>query len=211
MALVFQYLAVWLPTFGVIFAIVDPFGYVPIFLAMTKDDSEEKRRQMLKRACFAAMLTLAFFTFFGSHLLSFFGITLAALQISGGIILLVISFEMLKVIPVHEKISEGEEAEGSAKDDISIIPLAIPMLAGPASIASVIMLSAKNSTPSGYLAILFSIVLTLGFTYLILRSANRVLRYLGETGLKVLTRIMGFLLCAMAIQFIINGYHAIQP
>lgn len=206
-----QYLAIWLPTFGVIFAIVDPFGYVPIFLSMTKDDSAEKRTQMLKRACFAALVTLSFFTFFGSHLLSFFGITLAALQISGGVILLVISFEMLKVIPVHEKLSEGEERDATGKDDISIIPLAIPMLAGPASIASVIMLSAKNPSPVGYLSILLSIVLTLAFTYLILRSAGRVLRYLGETGLKVMTRIMGFLLCAMAIQFIINGYHAIRP
>lgn len=200
-----EWLTLWISTFGVVFAIVDPFGYIPIFLAMTSRDSEERRRLMLKRACGTAFITLTFFTLFGSYLLSFFGISIAALQISGGVILLVISFEMLKVIPVHEKISETEESEASLKEDISIIPLAIPMLAGPASIASVIMLSAKYSSFDGALAIVVSAFVTLAITYVTLRSASRILAVVGLTGLKVMTRLMGFLLCAMAIQFIING------
>ena len=204
------WVGLWLSTFGVIFAIVDPFGYVPIFLAMTANDSEERRKQMVRRACLASFALLAFFTFFGSPLLRFFGISIPALQISGGLILLLIGFEMSKVLPIGEKLTPVEEREGRDKDDISIIPLAIPMLSGPASIASVIVLGTKTPTWMGYSAILVSIAATLAFTYLILRSATRILRLVGITGLKVVTRIMGFLLCAMAIQFVINGWVAIR-
>ena len=140
----------------------------------------------------------------------FFGISIPALQISGGLILLVIGFEMLKVIPTPEKITAFEENEGKQKEDISIIPLAIPMLSGPASIASVVVLSSKSDSVFLYPAIIFSIFLTLGFTYLILRSASKIFKLVGVTGLNVMTRVMGLLLCAMAVQFVINGYLGIK-
>jgi len=203
-----EWVSIWLSTFGVIFAIVDPFGYVPMFLTMTAGDSEERRNYMLKKACLTAFAVLSVAMLAGNPILGFFGISLPALQISGGLILLLISFEMLKVVPVHEKLTESEETEGIAKEDISIIPLAIPMLSGPAAIASVIVLTSKNPGVQGGAAILVSAAVTLGFTYLILRSAGRILAFLGLTGLKVLTRIMGFLLCALAVQFILNGYLA---
>ncbi len=205
-----QWFSIWLSTFTVIFAIVDPFGYVPIFLTMTADDTEAERRKMLGTACLTAFVILAFFTFLGKSILFFFGISMPALQIAGGLILLAIGFEMLKVIPVHEKLSASEEREGTAKKDISIVPLAIPMLSGPASIATVIMLASKMPSVSGYIAIITSIAVTLGFTFLILRSAHRILGFVGLTGLKVVTRVMGFLLCAMAVQFVINGWLAIR-
>lgn len=202
-------LPVWLSTFGVIFAIVDPFGYVPVFIAMTKQDTDEKRREMLKRACLAAFVMMGVFTLIGNFLLSFFGISVAALQISGGLILLVIGFDMIRVLPVAAKISEEEESEGSRKEDISIVPLAIPMLSGPASLATVAVLASKAEDTLDYVAILVSIFLTLGITYLTLRKAGAILRRIGVTGLHVLTRVMGLLLCAMAVQFIINGYKGI--
>ncbi len=205
-----EWIGIWLSTFGVVFAVMDPFGYVPLILSMTHRDSPEQRRHMLKKACATAMIVLTVAMLAGNPVLRFFGISLPALQISGGLILLIISFEMLKVIPVHEKLSESEEHEAIQKDDISIIPLAIPMLSGPASIASVIVLSIKNPSVPGHIAIVASVFVTLAFTYIILRSASRILHYVGLTGLKVMTRIMGFLLCAMAIKFIINGYLAIS-
>jgi multiple antibiotic resistance protein len=206
---------VLLSTFGVVFAIIDPFGYVPIFLTMTANDSEERRRYMLKKACLAAFAVLAIATFVGNQILNFFGISIPALQISGGLLLLVISFEMLKVIPVVEKLTPFEENEGRDKEDISIVPLAIPMLSGPASIASVVVLTAKaqDSTEAPwmtYVAILISVWLTLLFTYFVLRSASKVFKHIGGTGLNVITRVMGLLLSAMAIQFIINGYLAVK-
>lgn len=202
-------LTLWLSTFSVIFAIIDPFGYVPVFLSMTASDSNEKRRWMLKRACFAAMTFLSFFAFLGSPILFVFGISIPALQISGGLILMVIGFDMLRVLPVSAKLTAEEETESTRKDDISIVPLAIPMLAGPASLASVIVLSSKVTSPVGYLPILVSIAVTLAFTYLILRSADVILKAIGLTGLHVLTRVMGLLLCAMAVQFVINGWKGI--
>ena len=198
----------WLQTFSAIFAIVDPFGYIPIFISLTAEDSVPRQREMLKRACATAFIVLTLFTLLGTKILHLFGITIPAVQISGGLILLVIGFEMLKVIEVGEKITKSEASEGVRRDDISIIPLAIPMLSGPASIATVIMLSGKGGQIQ-YLNIVTSIIATLLITYLILRSAGQILKVIGLTGVKVLTRIMGFLLCAMAVQFMINGYLAI--
>ncbi len=203
-----ELLSDWLQTFSAIFAIIDPFGYIPIFISMTANDSPARQAKMLKRASVAAFLVLALFTLLGSKILHLFGITIPAVQISGGLILLVIGFEMLKVLSVEEKISKTEEVEGVERDDISIIPLAIPMLSGPASIATVIVLSSKGGTYQ-YVHIITSVMVTLGITYVILRSAGRILKVIGLTGVKVLTRIMGFLLCAMAVQFIINGYLAV--
>lgn len=203
-------LSMWLSTFGLVFAIVDPFGYVPIFISMTSRDTEERRRWMLKRACLTAGLVLGLFTIFGNHILGFFGISIPALQITGGILLLVIGLEMLKVFPFGEKLSSAEKSEGEEKEDISIIPLAIPMLSGPAAIATVIVLGSETDSYFDYVAILSSIAATLFITFLTLRSAGRILKLLGVTGLNVVTRVMGLLLSAMAVQFVINGYLTIR-
>ncbi len=203
-----EHLSDWLQTFSAIFAIIDPFGYIPLFISMTANDSPTRQKQMLQRASMTAFFVLAIFTFLGNKILHLFGITIPAVQISGGLILLVIGFEMLKVLSVEEKISKTEEVEGVERDDISIIPLAIPMLSGPASIATVIVLSSKGGNYQS-VNIITSVMVTLGITYVILRSAGKILKVIGLTGVKVLTRIMGFLLCAMAVQFIINGYLAI--
>jgi multiple antibiotic resistance protein len=200
----------WLSTFGVIFAIIDPFGFVPIFLSMTATDTKEKRRWMVRRACVAAFSLLAFFTLFGDFLLSFFGISIPALQISGGIILLIIGFDMVRVLPINAKISSEEETEAAHKDDISIVPLAIPMLSGPASLTTVTILGSRAQTPLNYIAILTSVGISLVITYIILRSAETILKRVGVTGLHIVTRVMGLLLCAMAVQFMINGYLGIS-
>ncbi len=200
----------WLSTFGVIFAIIDPFGYVPIFLSLTSGDSEALRRKMIGKACLTAFVVLTLSTFIGQQVLKFFGISIPALQISGGLILLIIGFEMMKILPVVEKLSQKEETEAVRKEDISIVPLAIPMLSGPASIATVIVLSSRAQTFSDYPRIVSCILLTLLITYFVLRSSSRLMKIIGVTGLNVMTRVMGLLLCAIAIQYVINGYLAIQ-
>ena len=201
---------VWLSTFGVIFAIVDPFGYIPIFLSMTSGDSDASRKRTLVRACSAAFVVLAVSAILGNHILKFFGISIPALQISGGLILMAIGFEMLNVLPIASKISAAEEKEGVQKADISIIPLAIPMLSGPASIATVVVLSSQAASFADYPAILISILVTMVITYFVLSSSSRILKLVSHTGLNVMTRIMGLLLCAMAVQYVINGYRGIQ-
>lgn len=206
----FPPLSTWVSTFGLVFAIVDPFGYIPIFISMTMKDSEERRRLMLKKACITAGVVLILFTVMGNNILGFFGISIPALQITGGLVLLAIGFEMLNVLPVGEKLSPSEKTEGVEKEDISIIPLAIPMLSGPASIATVVVLGSETESVADYSVIFFSIATTLAITYLILRSAAKILAWVGLTGLNVVTRIMGLLLCAMAVQLIINGYIAVK-
>lgn len=208
-----DFFAALVSTLGVVFAIIDPFGYVPIFIAMTSDDSEQQRKKMLLKACTTAFTVLVVSTLLGNHILRFFGISIPALQISGGIILFVIGIEMVKILPISEKITALEENEGIKKQDISIIPLAIPMLSGPASIATVIILGSQKinySMEVHVLAIITSIFITLAFTFWILRFAGKILAVVGHTGINVMTRIMGLLLSAMAIQFIIDGYHSIK-
>lgn len=200
----------FLSTLGLIFALIDPPGYVPLFLAITANDSEEGRKRVLRRACVAAFIVLLVFTFAGNLLLSFFSISIPALQVSGGLIMLMIGFEMLNMLPRGEKITRTEQSEASTKEDVSIIPLAIPMLSGPASIVGVIVLAARETSIANYTAILGSIFVSLGATYLVLQYASRILRLFGVTGLRVVTRVMGLLLCAMAVQFVINGYQAVK-
>ena len=200
----------WLSTFGVIFAIVDPFGYVPIFLSLTAGDSEALRRKMIRKACATAFIVLTISTFIGQQVLSFFGMSIPALQISGGLILLIIGFEMMKILPVVEKLSQKEETEAERKEDISIVPLAIPMLSGPAAIASVVVLSSRAQSIADYPVIISSILATLLITYFVLRSSSRLIKIIGVTGLNVMTRVMGLLLCAIAIQYVINGFLAVK-
>ncbi len=205
-----EWISLFLSTLGLIFALIDPPGYVPLFLAITANDSEEGRKRVLRRACVAAFIVLLVFTFAGNLLLSFFSISIPALQVSGGLIMLMIGFEMLNMLPRGEKITRTEQSEASTKEDVSIIPLAIPMLSGPASIVGVIVLAARETSIANYTAILGSIFVSLGATYLVLQYASRILRLFGVTGLRVVTRVMGLLLCAMAVQFVINGYQAVK-
>lgn len=199
----------WLATFGAIFAVVDPFGYVPIFLSMTTGDSETNRRRTVRRACIASFFVLTISLFLGRQILGFFGISLSALQISGGLILLIVGFEMMKVLPWQEKLSDREQNEANRKEDISIVPLAIPMLSGPASIVTVIVQGSRAESLGAYVPVVVSVALTLIITWVVLSSASRLLKFIGITGLNVMTRIMGLLLCAMAVQQIIDGYHRI--
>lgn len=116
----------WLSTFGVIFAIVDPFGYVPIFLSLTAGDSEALRRKMIRKACATAFLVLTISTFIGQQVLSFFGISIPALQISGGLILLIIGFEMMKILPVVEKLSQKKKQKLKEKKISPSFPWQFP-------------------------------------------------------------------------------------
>jgi multiple antibiotic resistance protein len=209
----------FLSVFGVIFAVIDPFGYVPIFLSMTAKTTEQHRRFMLKKASIVAFLALVMFTFVGRWILAFFGISMAALQIAGGLVLLLIGLDMLQLLrgsshgPMPPNMTKAEDVhhplirqQPDPHSDMSIVPFAIPMLCGPASITSVLVLSSRDRSFGGFAIIIGCVFLTLGFTYLVLLSGNRILKAVGLSGVQAVTRIMGLVLCAMAVQFVINGY-----
>jgi multiple antibiotic resistance protein len=186
-----------------IFFLVDPFAVIPLFLAITSDSPHEERRQMARRAAYTCAIVLVAFAIAGSLIFKMFGITLPAFKIAGGIILLKIGLDMLEG---HQVKATPEEAnEGAQKSDASIIPLGMPMLAGPGAISTVMVLVGDSHTVWKHAVIYATIVATAFVSYLVLAGADRVGRYLGETGIRILMRLMGLLLVALAVQFVANG------
>jgi multiple antibiotic resistance protein len=187
-----------------VFFLVDPFAAIPAFLAMTAEADSSSRRRMAKKASITCFCVLTAFALAGSLIFKMFGITLAAFQIAGGLILLLIGLDMMQARrSTQEGVSETEE--GLHKEDISVTPLGVPLLAGPGAISTVMVL--MGASPSMYHAIpvLGAIAITAFASYLILSSADKVRRRLGETGIRIMMRMMGLLLTALAVQFVING------
>lgn len=186
--------------------IVDPIGVVPLFVAMTAKDSPEKCRGMALRASVTAGGILCFFALFGTLVFQVFGVTLAAFRVAGGLLLMLTALDMLRAQRPGTKTSVAETEEGSAQEDIAIVPLAMPLLAGPGAIATVMVLMAQNGPGlEGAVPVISSIVITMGLAYLILRSAHLVKRVLKQTGIAILERLFGLILAAIAVQFVFEG------
>lgn len=189
-----------------IFFLVDPFAALPTFLAVTAGVDSHRRRAIARKASITAFVVLSAFAIAGQYIFRMFGITLPAFEIAGGIILLLIGLDMLnaKRSPTQET---GPEAEAAAsKEDAGIVPLGIPMLAGPGSITSVMVLVGQAQGHwSLMLAILAAILITAVICFLVLGNSDRVAAMLGETGIRILVRIMGLLLVALAVQYFVNG------
>jgi len=189
-----------------IFFLVDPFAALPTFLAVTAGQDPKKRVRTARKASLTAFVILTTFAIAGTYIFRLFGITLPAFEIAGGIILLLIGLDMLeaKRSPTQESPSDTEEA--TAKDDVGIVPMGIPMLAGPGAITSVMVLVGQAETKWQMAAIFGSIAITATICFLVLGSAARVARILGDTGIRILVRIMGLLLVALAVQYFVNGF-----
>jgi multiple antibiotic resistance protein len=188
-----------------IFFLVDPFAAIPAFISITAGIDAPRRRRMARKASLTCFIVLSSFAVAGRLIFKMFGITLPAFEIAGGLILLLIGIDMLeaKRSPTQESSDETEEA--TAKEDAGIVPLGIPMLAGPGAISSVMVLVAQALSKWQMVAILGAIAVTAFASYGILSGADRVRRVLGETGIRILVRIMGLLLVALAMQFFVNG------
>ncbi|HUB06090.1 MAG TPA: MarC family protein [Myxococcales bacterium] len=206
-----EYATFSLVTFSGIFAVVDPFTAVPAFLAMTPDNTRAERAAMARRASLAALLILAGFALAGGLLFKFFGVTLSAFKLAGGLLLLLMAIDMLRAQPSRTRQSPEEAAEGVTKDDVAIFPLATPLLAGPGSIATTMVFMGRSTAWWQTLPVFVSIVLTCLVAYLLLRSASLIDRFMGRTGMNVLNRIMGLILAAIAMQFMIDGLQGAFP
>lgn len=191
--------------FSSLFIIVDPFATAPVFVTMTVGDTPDKQRQMAWRACVAACVALTVFAVLGEAILRLFSITVGAFRIAGGVILLGIGLNMLRVQDSREIQTPEEVQEGVEKDDIALIPLAFPMLSGPGAISTVLVLTQQTRGVTYLFVLLAAIIVTCGIAYLILRHAARVTKLLGHTGLRILSRVMGLLLTAIAVQFLLDG------
>jgi len=191
-------------TFTSILFIVDPVALIPTYLAITQGETPEQRRRTAMRACIAAMILLVVFGIAGRLIFRVFGITLPAFRIAGGLILWFVALDMLRGNRTTQESSE-EIAEGQEKEDVAITPLAMPMLAGPGAISTVMVLAGQARTVSQHVVVYLSVVLTAFLSWLSLRAGERLVVVLGQTGIRVMTRIMGLLLAAVATQFIITG------
>jgi multiple antibiotic resistance protein len=190
-----------------IFFLVDPFAAIPSFLAITHSASPERRVRMARKGALTCFIVLTSFAVAGQLIFRMFGITLPAFEVAGGLILLLIGLDMLEARRSPTQEAKGDAEEATAKEDAGIVPLGIPMLAGPGAISSVMVL--VGQVPSLWhwemAAILGSITLTSLISYWVLAGAGRVRQVMGETGIRILVRIMGLLLVALAMQYFVNG------
>lgn len=192
-------------TFGSLFAIVDPFAAIPPFLAMTSRDTTAQRRRMARTACLTAAGVMAAFALLGPAIFRLFGITLAAFQVAGGLVLLLSALDMLRAQKSALRETPEELAEGMGKDDIAITPLAVPLLAGPGAITTSIVLSGRATTIQHKLIFFALIALVALISYWTLTIAAESAKKLSSTLLNIITRLMGLLLAAIGVQLILSA------
>lgn len=201
-------LELFLKSFLTLFVVMDPVGLVPVFLALAGERPAGKQAQIAKKAVLVAGGLLVSFFFFGKGLLGYLGISLEALRIAGGILLFRIATEM--VFAHHERETEEEKNEARLRADISVFPLAIPLIAGPGALASVLILAGEaRREPLGWAVVLLAAFLVLGLAYLFLRLSAQIRQVLGRTGVNVVTRVLGILLAALAVQYVADGVRAL--
>ena len=194
-----------LVTVSSVFFIVDPFATIPAFVVMTENDSSAKRQRMARQAAWTCFLVLTAFAFAGSVIFKVFSITLPAFKIAGGVLLIMVALDMLQARRSQTQESAEERTAASAKEEVGISPIGIPMLAGPGAISTVMVLMGQSSRWWQAVPVFAAIAVTSAASYYILAGAGRVRGWLGEIGIRVLGRLMGLVLVAIAVQFILNG------
>ncbi|HEY3823426.1 MAG TPA: MarC family protein [Bryobacteraceae bacterium] len=194
-----------LVAFTSIFALVDPIAAVPTFLVMTIHTDREHRRRTAIRASWTCLLVLSIFALAGPWIFEMFGITLPAFRIAGGVILGLIGLDMLRARRSPTKETPGEMEEGAGKEDPGITPLGVPMLAGPGAMSSVTVLMTQNPDWAHRGIVLAAVATASLASFLVLAAADRVGSFLHETGIRILSRLMGLLLTAIAVQFVLDG------
>lgn len=196
--------------FGSLFVIVDPFATVPAFIAMTPRDTPEQRIRTARLACIVMAAVLLIFALGGKIIFKLLGITMPAFQIAASIVLLVVALDMLRAQRSRVVETSEETHAGTEKSDIAITPFAVPMLAGPGAISTVILLQSRAADVPQYVSLYVCIAAVSFASYLIFRVSARGAQWLNPIAMKVTTRIMGLLLAAVAVQFMINGMKAVR-
>ncbi|GET23175.1 MarC family protein [Prolixibacter denitrificans] len=187
------------------FTLINPLGTMPIFVSMTSELPEEQKKKTARKAVFVSFITILMFAFSGQLLFRFFGISVNSFRIVGGVIFFLMGQDMLQARLGKIKVSEKESEINAYVNDISITPLAIPMISGPGAITNGIVLMEDASTFGKKLLLIASITLILFLTYIILISGTKITKKLGETGNKVLMRLMGLIVMVIAVEFFFSG------
>lgn len=204
-----------LTAFATAFTIIDPIGMIPLTLAATVAMPPERRPKTVDQAVIVAAVVMLVMGAIGRPLLSYLGITLAAFLIAGGVLLFLIAIDMLFARPTRAKRTDEEERDAALAENPAVFPLAIPMIAGPGTIASVMLLvNLARNNPARLLTVVAACALALCITWLFMRGATRFQYIIGTTGIHVVTRVLGIILAALAVQFVLNGLsqtHLVRP
>ena len=188
-----------------LFVVIDPIGLMPLFIALTQDNTAHERRTIAIRACLTSVFLLVLFTALGEAVLGFVGISMAAFRVAGGVLLFLTALDML-----FERRTKRREDRTEEEDfpDPSIFPLSIPLIAGPGSIATVILLAGQKPGIEGLVAVIGIMICVVAIVFGFFMLAGPIERMLGKTGTVVVTRLLGMLLAALSVQFILDGLRA---
>ena len=201
-----QYLIFCLST---LFAVINPLGITPIFVAMTEKYDSETRSKIARKGIITGSMILIVFTLLGSIIFQFYGITIEAFQIMGGVIFFRSGMRMLDAKVGRSRTTESEREEFKDTDEIAISPIGVPLITGPGAITGVVILSGKAPTNFSVLVLLFSVIISMFIFYFILKAGNYIGQKIGIAGMRVIERMMGLILMVIAVQFIINGIETI--
>ena len=188
-----------------LFTLINPIGIAPLLMVMTERFSKDEKVKIARKGSATALITLLLFAILGSLIFSFFGITLEAFQIMGGILFFRNGLRMLDAKVGRSRTTPAEQEESQESDDIAISPIGIPLIAGPGAITATMLLSSQTPQIYSYLTLGLSIMIVLTFVYVILRNGDVLMRVLGTSIMRIIQRLMGLILLVIAVQFVING------
>lgn len=195
-------------TFTAVFAIINPLGATSFFVVLTQDYPADLKKRVIQKAVLAATVTLVLFAFGGLYIFYFFGTTLPAFEVAGGILLFRVGLSMMQGERPRTQLTEQDREEALQKEVVGVVPLGIPMFAGPGAITTVIVLMGGAYSPLDpvkIVAVIGSVAATMVIGWFLLRNADRIFRRIGRMGVYAFTRIMGIMVAAVAIQFVFNG------
>lgn len=195
-------LTMFIAVFGSLFSMVNPLGAMPMYAALTANDDEKRKAAIALKASIFFVFILVLFYFVGSSIMSFFGISFSAMRIAGGFVIFGSGLALMRGDAAKKKEEVHPHGE---KEDISLTPLAMPMLSGPGSISMLIAYNAKAKTSQDYLATVAAIIAVGAVTYFILRATPYIMEKLGPSGINSISKIFGFFVMAIGVQYVING------
>ena len=201
----------YIKIFTALLAIVNPLGAVPVFVSLTGGLTEGERRRIVRTTSIAFAVVLIVAALIGESLLNFFGISIPSFKVGGGILLMLMAIAMMQARHTLTRQTPEEAEEAGEKESIAVVPIAIPLLAGPGAISTVIIYAQASYQPVHIALIIFIVLMVALVTWIALHAANPVGRMLGKTGINIATRLMGLLLASIAVEFIAGGLAQLLP
>jgi multiple antibiotic resistance protein len=200
-----------LKSFISLLALINPVGAIPFFLSLTANHTETEQRRTIRIASISVFCVIAITALCGQQIISFFGISVGSLEVGGGIIMLLMAINMLNAQIGNARATPEERFEAESKDNIAVVPLAIPLLTGPGAISTVIIYSASFHHWYDRVSLIVIGAVLAALCFLSLKLAEPIARWVGRTGINIGTRLMGLMLSALAVEFIVDGLKALLP